>query len=73
MDFLQRLSQFLDRPLFPWKRLVLGFSLGQFVFESFLTFRQYRVLQSPKPPRRPRQGSLPRRFRQVASLWPRQS
>ncbi|EHK42306.1 metallopeptidase M48 [Trichoderma atroviride IMI 206040] len=46
----QRLSQFLDRPLFPWKRLVLGFSLGQFVFESFLTFRQYRVLQSPKPP-----------------------
>ncbi|KAL6875535.1 myosin-like coiled-coil domain-containing protein [Trichoderma longibrachiatum] len=50
MDFLQRLSQFLDRPLFPWKRLILGFSVGQFLFESFLTFRQYRVLQSPQPP-----------------------
>lgn len=46
----QRLSQFLDRPLFPWKRLILGFSVGQFVFESFLTFRQYRVLQQPAPP-----------------------
>ncbi|KAL7945424.1 myosin-like coiled-coil domain-containing protein [Trichoderma barbatum] len=45
-----RLSQFLDRPLFPWKRLILGFSVGQFVFESLLTFRQYRVLQLPKPP-----------------------
>ncbi|KAH6611428.1 hypothetical protein Trco_001448 [Trichoderma cornu-damae] len=46
----QRLSQFLDRPLFPWKRLILGFSVGQFAFESFLTLRQYRVLQQPKPP-----------------------
>lgn len=46
----QRLSQFLDRPLFPWKRLILGFSVGQFVFESLLTFRQYRFLQLPKPP-----------------------
>ncbi|KAG5981750.1 hypothetical protein E4U55_002600 [Claviceps digitariae] len=50
MDFLQRLARFLDRPLFPWKRLLLGFSLGQYIFESFLTLRQYRVLQSTKPP-----------------------
>ncbi|PNY28789.1 CAAX prenyl protease 1, partial [Tolypocladium capitatum] len=50
MDFLQRLSPFLDRPLFPWKRLILGFSIGQYLFESFLIVRQYRVLQQPKPP-----------------------
>ncbi|KAK3185917.1 zinc metalloprotease [Lecanicillium sp. MT-2017a] len=50
MDFLQRLARFLDRPLFPWKKLILGFSIGQYVFESFLTLRQYRVLQQPKPP-----------------------
>ncbi|KAK5993949.1 CAAX prenyl protease 1 [Cladobotryum mycophilum] len=46
----QRLSQFLDRPLFPWRKLILGFSVGQFLFESFLTVRQYRVLNLPKPP-----------------------
>ncbi|KGQ04223.1 CAAX prenyl protease 1 [Beauveria bassiana D1-5] len=50
MDFLQRLAQILDRPLFPWKKLLLGFSVGQYIFESFLTFRQYRILQATKPP-----------------------
>ncbi|KAF3077551.1 CAAX prenyl protease 1 [Trichoderma lentiforme] len=47
---LQRLSQFLDRPLFPWKRLILGFSVGQYLFESLLNYRQYRILQLLKPP-----------------------
>ncbi|KAK4191686.1 peptidase family M48-domain-containing protein [Podospora australis] len=50
MDFLQRLARFLDRPLFPWKKLIIGFSVGQFVFEAFLGIRQYRVLQKTKPP-----------------------
>ncbi|KJZ75004.1 hypothetical protein HIM_05490 [Hirsutella minnesotensis 3608] len=50
MDFLQRLSLFLDRPLFPWKKLILGFSIGHYLFESFLTLRQYQVLQRTKPP-----------------------
>ncbi|KAK7397676.1 zinc metalloprotease [Neonectria punicea] len=50
MDFLQRLARFLDRPLFPWKRLIMGFSVGQYLFESFLTVRQYRILQKPSPP-----------------------
>ncbi|KAI5461625.1 peptidase family M48-domain-containing protein [Mariannaea sp. PMI_226] len=50
MDFLQRLARFLDRPLFPWKRLIMGFSVGQYLFEAFLTFRQYRILQKTKPP-----------------------
>ncbi|OAA56384.1 CaaX prenyl protease [Cordyceps fumosorosea ARSEF 2679] len=50
MDFLQRLAQILDRPLFPWRKLILGFSVGQYIFESLLTLRQYRVLQATKPP-----------------------
>ncbi|KAK4162785.1 peptidase family M48-domain-containing protein [Cladorrhinum sp. PSN259] len=50
MDFLQRLTRFLDRPLFPWKKLIIGFSVSQFVFEAILGIRQYRVLQKTKPP-----------------------
>ena len=46
----QRLAKALDRPLFPWKKLILGFSVGQYIFESLLTLRQYRVLQRPSPP-----------------------
>ena len=42
---LQRLARWLDRPLFPWKRLVVGFSLAEFALENWLLFRQYRVLQ----------------------------
>lgn len=49
-DNPQRLARFLDRPLFPWKKLFMGFSLGHYLFESFLTFRQYRVLCRPAPP-----------------------
>ena len=43
--FLQRLARWLDRPLFPWKKLVVGFSLAEFALENWLLFRQYRVLQ----------------------------
>ncbi|KAL6402061.1 CAAX prenyl protease 1 [Ilyonectria robusta] len=28
----------------------MGFSVGQYLFETFLTFRQYRILQQPSPP-----------------------
>lgn len=31
--------------------MLVGFSLGQYVFESFLSLRQYRVLQNTKPPK----------------------
>ncbi|KAI9660868.1 MAG: hypothetical protein M1829_006433 [Trizodia sp. TS-e1964] len=51
MDVLQRLATFLDRPLFPWKKLIISFSLGQYLLESFLSYRQYRVLQQKKPPK----------------------
>jgi STE24 endopeptidase len=48
---LQRLARVLDRPLFPWKRLIVGFSVCQYLFEGFLSLRQYRVLQQKKPPK----------------------
>ncbi|CAD6582025.1 MAG: hypothetical protein ASARMPREDX12_000735 [Alectoria sarmentosa] len=51
MDLLQRLGRFLDRPGFPWKKLIVGFSLAEYLFESFLSARQYRVLQEKKPPK----------------------
>ncbi|QKX62683.1 uncharacterized protein TRUGW13939_09844 [Talaromyces rugulosus] len=51
INILQALANFLDRPLFPWKTVLVGFSLGQYVLESFLSFRQYRVLQQTKPPK----------------------
>ncbi|PSN65627.1 CaaX prenyl protease [Corynespora cassiicola Philippines] len=48
---LQRLAQWLDRPFFPWKRLVVGFSLAEFTLENWLLFRQYRVLQRTTVPK----------------------
>ncbi|KUJ15545.1 putative CAAX prenyl protease 1 [Mollisia scopiformis] len=51
MDILQRLAQFLDRPLFPWKKLIVGFSVAQYLFEGFLSLRQYQVLKQTRPPK----------------------
>ncbi|OTB13687.1 hypothetical protein K445DRAFT_319904 [Daldinia sp. EC12] len=51
MDILQRLARFLDRPLFPWKKLIIGFSVAQYLFEEFLSLRQYGVLKKTKPPK----------------------
>lgn len=47
----QRLARFLDRPLFPWKNLIVGFSVAQYLFEGFLSLRQYRVLKQTRPPK----------------------
>ncbi|KFZ02509.1 hypothetical protein V501_09542 [Pseudogymnoascus sp. VKM F-4519 (FW-2642)] len=46
-----RLAHFLDRPLFPWKKLIVGFSLAQYLFESYLSLRQYQVLKNTRPPK----------------------
>lgn len=37
--------------MFPWKKLVLGFSLGQYLLQSYLSFRQYKVLCRTKVPK----------------------
>jgi STE24 endopeptidase len=50
-NLFQRLAHFLDRPLFPWKKLIIGFSLGQYFFEGFLSLRQYQVLRQTRPPK----------------------
>ena len=47
----QRLAAFLDRPGFPWKGVILGFSFARFAFEGFLSLRQYQVLQQKKAPK----------------------
>ncbi|KAI0122982.1 CAAX prenyl protease [Xylariales sp. AK1849] len=51
MDILQRLARFIDQPLFPWKKVIIGFSVGQYLFEEFLSLRQYQVLKKTKPPK----------------------
>ncbi|KAL3428307.1 prenyl protease ste24 [Phlyctema vagabunda] len=51
MEFLQRLARYLDRPLFPWKNLIVGFSFAQYFVEGFLSLRQYQVLKQTKPPK----------------------
>jgi hypothetical protein len=47
----ERLAHFLDRPLFPWKKLIVGFSVAQYLFEGFLSLRQYQVLKQTRPPK----------------------
>ena len=50
-DLRQRLARALDQPLFPWKKLLVGFSVGQYIFEGFLSLRQYQILKRKKPPK----------------------
>jgi hypothetical protein len=51
MDTLSRLAGWLDRPGFPWKSLIISFSLGEYLLENWLALRQYRVLQGTKVPK----------------------
>ncbi|KAL9630959.1 MAG: hypothetical protein Q9164_006152 [Protoblastenia rupestris] len=46
-----RLGRFLDRPGFPWKKLIVGFSISQYIFEGLLSLRQYQILKQTKPPK----------------------
>lgn len=51
MDFLHRLAGWLDRPGFPWKSLIVSFSIGEYCLENWLAYRQYKVLQGTKLPK----------------------
>lgn len=44
MDALRSLAHTLDNPSIPWKSLILTFTLGEYALESYLSWRQYRVL-----------------------------
>ncbi|KAF2740534.1 CaaX prenyl protease [Polyplosphaeria fusca] len=48
---LQSLARWLDRPFFPWKKFVIGFSLAEFTLENWLLLRQYRVLSKKIVPK----------------------
>jgi len=51
MTSVQRLARFLDRPGFPWKTAVVGFHIGQYIFDNLLLLRQFRVYHRPTPPK----------------------
>lgn len=44
------LKTILDHPNIPWKLIISGFSIAQFSFESYLTYRQYQKLSETKLP-----------------------
>lgn len=41
---------YLSSPAFPWKSVVIGLSVGKFMLESYLSLRQYRILNKSSPP-----------------------
>ncbi|CAN6653376.1 CAAX prenyl protease 1 [Trichomonascus vanleenenianus] len=51
MEYLGRLAASLDQPGFNWKGLIIGFTAGQYLFSSYLNYRQYRVLCKKEPPK----------------------
>lgn len=41
---------FPDNSNIDWKTVILGFTVGQFLFETYLDYRQYQVFQKRSPP-----------------------
>lgn len=50
MEYLRRVSSTLDNSSIPWKSLILTFALGEYALETYLSWRQYRVLCRTTPP-----------------------
>lgn len=50
MSVFESLQSLCDRPNIPWKAIIIGFSAGQFLFESYISYRQYKALSSNKLP-----------------------
>ncbi|CCF55761.1 hypothetical protein KAFR_0A03260 [Kazachstania africana CBS 2517] len=50
MNVFESLQSMVDRPNIPWKSIILGFTFGQFVFETYLSYRQYKVLSKKELP-----------------------
>ena len=51
MDFLRRLGTGLDNPSIPWKSLIITFAVGEYALETYLSYRQYKVLQGKTVPK----------------------
>jgi len=41
----------MDRPGFPWKTLIIGFGVSQYLLETWLSVRQHRKLCEDKVPK----------------------
>jgi len=50
MDILHRLANLLDNSSIPWKSLILTFSISQYICETYLSSRQYSILQKKRVP-----------------------
>lgn len=50
MGIFDCVSDAIQNPTFPWKKVIIGISVGQFVFESYLSYRQYKVLSKKQLP-----------------------
>ncbi|KAH3672414.1 hypothetical protein WICMUC_004250 [Wickerhamomyces mucosus] len=46
MSLIQQFSALVDQPHLNWKNIILGFTTVQFVFDSYLTYRQYLELKN---------------------------
>jgi STE24 endopeptidase len=46
----EKLAVAADKPGTNWKGLVVGFTVGQYLFSNYLEYRQYRVFSKPAPP-----------------------
>jgi len=49
--YFKNLAQFLDHPGFPWKTLIIGFGVSQFLLETWLSVRQHHKLCEDKVPK----------------------
>ncbi|KAK5113893.1 hypothetical protein LTR85_010426 [Meristemomyces frigidus] len=54
MDLVRRLTgaltSTLDNPAIPWKSLIITFALSEYALETYLSYRQYKVLQRTTVP-----------------------
>ena len=76
---LQALQTRLDTPAIPWKALVNALLWGVYVFETYVSWRQYRMYSRTAPPPAltwpASAGGGPRqrgRFPQEPAVWARQ-
>mgnify|MGYP003365584597 FL=1 len=50
MTVFDSLQSICDSPNIPWKTIIVGFSVSQFLFETYVSYRQYKALSSNKLP-----------------------
>jgi len=50
MSLIQQFAAAIDQPSINWKGIILGFTSFQFLFETYLTYRQYKVLYKDSLP-----------------------